>query len=92
MEAVLRSLWRVLVVSVFLGLLGGSADAWTVPFPGGDVRWGPGHGGVRFPYGDVRWGHRGGIVEFPGGAVNWGPSGSGRVRINVPGFGTDIRW
>lgn len=92
MEKRAKHLFSAVVASILMGLLGGSLHAWSVPFPGGEVHWGPGYGAVRFPYGDVRWGYRGGHVEFPGGAATWGPGGGGRVRINVPGFSKDLRW
>ena len=84
MEPVSRFLASFFVVSIMLASFIGSAHAWTVPFPGGEVRWGPGYGGVRFPYGDVQWGYRGGRVNFPGGAVTWGPNVYGKPRSNKP--------
>jgi len=84
MEALSRFLVGFSVVSIILASFVGSANAWSVPFPGGEVQWGPGHGVVRFPFGDVRWGQSGGRVDFPGGAVTWGPNVYRTPRSNKP--------
>jgi hypothetical protein len=77
----------ILVLTAFIGLTGNDALAWGVPFPGGAVWLGNGHGMVNFPGGGVSWGNGHGHVVFPGGGVGWGHHGGG---VGFPGGG--VRW
>jgi hypothetical protein len=89
---------RISSVVILLGvavicLCSVDAQAWGVPYPGGDVKWdNTGKGAVRYPGGQVQWGQYGGGVRFPGGHVQWGKRNRGEVGINLPGVNFNVGW
>ncbi len=86
-------LMAILLALALIWLLAVDAQAWGVPYPGGDVKWNNhGKGRVRYPGGQVRWGHYAGGVRFPGGHVHWGDYGRGGVGIDLPGVHFNVGW
>jgi len=88
-----NALIMILFGLAVLFLFSSDAQAWRVPYPGGDVKWdNAGRGGVRYPGGEVTWGQYRGGVRFPGGNVRWGNQGRGGVGINLPGVNFNVGW